>query len=734
MKLVGDAVDRVDGRAKVMGTARYAAEMPIPGLLYAVMIESTIPSGTIADIDTTAAERLPGVVTVLTYKNAPKADQHKGNGMTDRNLTLLQDRLVRHDRQPIAVVVADTFERATDAAAHVHVRYDRLPAELNIERATGYHPQHAHGEDASVYVRGDVDTAYASAPVKIDRTYRTPVEHHNPMEPHATIATWTATDRLTVYDATQGVFATRSRLAAAFGLPAENVRVVCPFLGGGFGSKGSAWSHTVLAAMASRAVGRPVKLVLTRPQMFGAVGYRPETIQRIALGATEDGKLVSTLHEVRSQTSVFDEFVEPSAQLTQMLYDVPNVRTINTLVQLNASTPTFMRAPGESSGSFALESAMDELSYAVGLDPVELRLRNHAETDLGKNLPFSSKSLRACYRLGVERFGWANRSPEPRSMRAGGRLVGMGVATATYPTNRSAAAALVRVAPDGSAHVLAGTQDIGTGAYTVFTQVASEALGIRIAQIRFELGDTNYPKGPVSGGSQTTASVGSAVNAACLAARDKIVGLGIADANSPLHGAQPDAIDARDGRIFLRATPATGEPIAALLGRHPDVAIEASADAAPGDEKKAYSMHAFGAQFAEVRVDPDDGTVRVEKMVGVFASGRILNEKTARSQYLGGMVWGVSMALHEITQPDPRNGRIMNANLADYLVPVNADIPSAFEAYIVPEEDEHVNPIGVKGIGEIGIVGGAAAIANAVYHATGKRVRDLPIQPEKLLG
>jgi xanthine dehydrogenase YagR molybdenum-binding subunit len=318
-------------------------------------------------------------------------------------------------------------------------------------------------------------------------------------------------------------------------------------------------------------------------------------------------------------------------------------------------------------------------------------------------------------------------------MNDAGLLVGMGFATATYPTNRSAAAARVSVAPDGSAHVFAGTQDIGTGAYTIFTQVASDALGIPIAQIRFELGDTNFPKGPVSGGSQTTASVGSAVSAACLTAREKIVALAVADVNSPLHGAQAEAIDARDGRLFLRATPATGEPIATLLGRHPDVALEASADAAPGDERKAYSMHAFGAQFAEVRVDPDFGTVRVEKMVGVFASGRILNEKTARSQYLGGMVWGLSMALHEITRPDARSGRIMNANLADYLVPVNADIPSAFEAYIVPEEDEHVNPIGVKGIGEIGIVGGAAAIANAVYHATGKRIRDLPIQPEKLL-
>jgi len=732
VKLVGDPLDRVDGRAKVTGRARYAAEMPLAGLVHAVMIESTVANGTILEIDTAAAQRQPGVLRVLTYENAPKAEQHKKNGMTERNLALLQDRLVRYDRQPVALVIADTFERATDAATLVRVRYDAAPPVLRIEHATGYHPTHSHGEEPSVYARGDVDGAFAAAPVKLDNVYSTPVEHHNPMEPHATIAQWDG-DYLTVYDATQGVFSTRSRLADAFGLPQSNVRVICPFVGGGFGSKGSTWSHTVLAAMAARAVARPVKLVVTRPQMFGSVGYRPQTIQRIALGAGHDGKLVSVLHEVRSQTSTFDEFVEPSAELTKMLYDAPNVRTINTLVQLNLGTPTFMRAPGESSGSFALESAMDELAYAINLDPIELRLRNYAETDLSTSLPFSSKSLRECYRLGAEKFGWAARSSQPRSMRADGLLVGMGFATATYPTNRSAASALVRVAADGSAHVFAGTQDLGTGAYTVFTQVAADALGIPVAQIRFELGDTNFPKGPNSGGSQTTASVGSAVNAACLAAREKLAALAAADAASPLFGRSIDAIAARDGRLFLRDDPAAGETIAAILGRHPAGEVEGRADAAPGDEKKTYSMHAFGAQFAEVRVDPDLGTVRIAKMVGAFASGRILNAKIARSQYLGGMVWGIGMATHEITRTDMRSGRIMNANLAEYLVPVNADIPPAFEAYIVPEEDAHVNPIGVKGIGEIGIVGAAAAIANAVYHATGKRVRDLPIQPEKLV-
>ena len=428
MNLVGAPQNRVDGRAKVTGTARYAAETPLAGLTYAVMVTSTIPSGTIAGIDTTEADRLPGVIAVLTHHNAPKVDQHKKNGMTDRNLPVLQDAIVRYDRQPVAVVVADTFERATDAASRVRVRYEKLPAKLSLLHGEGFHPKHAHGDEPSVYERGDVDGAFSGAAIKIDHVYTTPVEHHNPMEPHATVATWQG-DTLTVYDATQGVFATRSRLADAFGLPQSSIRVVCPFVGGGFGSKGSTWPHTVLAAMASRAVKRPVKLVLTRPQMFGSVGYRPATIQRLALGATKDGTLVSTLHEVRSQTSVFDEFVEPSAELTKMLYAVPNVRAFNTIVPLNASTPTFMRAPGESSGSFALESAMDELSYAVGLDPIELRLRNYTETDPSKSLPFSSKSLKQCYTLGAEKFGWSRRAAATRATTQDGLLVGYGFAT-----------------------------------------------------------------------------------------------------------------------------------------------------------------------------------------------------------------------------------------------------------------------------------------------------------------
>ena len=733
MAALGEPLSRVDGRAKVTGGARYTAEFHVANMVHAVMVLSTIPSGSIVAIDTREARRAPGVLTVLTYENAPRVQQHKGNagGPTDRTLAILQDADVRHDRQPVAVVVADTFERATDAATLVKVHYARDRAVTAFEHADSYTPNNVH-QEPSVVVRGTPEAALAGAPIRIDRVYSTPVEHHNPMEPHATLAEWNG-DMLTLHDSTQGVFGTRKRMAEIFGIPISSVRVICPFVGGGFGSKGSVWPHTALAAMAAKAVGRPVKLVVTRPQMFGSVGYRPRTVQRVALGANADGKLVSTIHAATTQTSIYDEFVEPSTLLTKMLYDVPNLRVAQTVVRLNASTPTFMRAPGESSGSFALESAMDELAYAARIDPLELRLRNYAERDPGSHVPFSSKSLRECYRVAAERFEWEKRSPEPRSMRSGTLLVGYGMATSTYPTNSSKAAAVVRIAADGSALAQAGTQDLGTGSYTIFSQAAADGLGMPVERVRFELGDTNLPMTPVSGGSQTAASVGPAVYAAAQDAQRKTLAFALADSASPLYGAVSAAVTVRDGRFVLASDAARGETYAQILARHPGGEIEGRADITPdAAAKKAYSMHAFGAQFAEVHVDPEFGTVRVARMTSAFASGRILNRKTAHSQYIGGMVWSIGMALHEVTRTDLRSGRIMSANLAEYLVPVHADVPN-LEALIVDEEDAHVNALGAKGIGEIGIVGGAAAIANAVYHATGKRIRDLPIQPDKLV-
>jgi xanthine dehydrogenase YagR molybdenum-binding subunit len=550
------------------------------------------------------------------------------------------------------------------------------------------------------------------------------------MEPHATIARWDGA-ALTVYDANQGVFPARARLAETFGLPAQNVTVITKFVGGGFGCKGSQWPHTILAAMAAKLTGRPVRIELWRPQMWGSVGYRPPTVQRVALGAHADGTLTSQVHEVISQTSMFDEFVEPSGQLTTMLYASPALRVTHRLTRLNAATPTYMRAPGESTGSFALESAMDELAYATGLDPIELRLRNYAAEDPTKQIPFSSKSLRECYAAGATAFDWKRRLPQPRSMRDGRYLIGLGMATATYPTHRSPAAAVARLDPDGSAVIRSGGVDIGTGAYTVFTEVAAQALGIPAARIRMELGDSRFPMAPVAGGSQLTASVGSAVRLAALDARQKVIAEALAHSASPLHGATADELDVHDGRVFVRSQPSRGETVAAIVARAGGP-IEGTAQAKPGSEAQEYSMHAFGAQFAEVRVDPALGEVRLIRQVGAFAAGRIVNAKTARSQFMGGIVFGAGMALMEQTRMDQRSGRIMNANLAEYLVPVNPDIGDV-EIIMIPEDDPHVNEIGVKGIGEIGIVGAAAAIANAVYHATGKRIRDLPIAPEKLL-
>jgi xanthine dehydrogenase YagR molybdenum-binding subunit len=726
---IGPALDRVDGRLKVTGAATYSAEWPVPNLAYGYLVLSTIASGRITSIDTAPAKRQTGVVDVMTLRNAPRVNDTPKTP-NDRYLMLLQDDQIRYDRQPVAVVVAESFEAAKYAASLVRVDYRTAEPIAAVSRGEKYSPQKIHDEPANT-MRGDALLALDGSPLRVDNVYTTPQENHNPMEPHATIAQW-AGGRLTVYDANQGVFAARDRLAYTFGLAPQDVHVVTKFVGGGFGCKGSQWPHTILAAMAAKLVDRPVRIELWRPQMWGSVGYRPSTVQRVALGATRDGKLTTQVHEVLSPTSMFDEFVEPAGVITTMLYASPALRVTHELSRVNQGTPTYMRAPGESSGSFALESAMDELAYAAGLDPIELRLRNYADEDPTKQIPFSSKSLRECYAAGAAAFGWHRRSPQPGSMRDGRYLIGMGMASASYPTNRSAAAATIQFSPDGTAVVRSGGVDIGTGAYTAFTQIAAETLGVAPAQVRMELGDSTFPQSPVAGGSQLTASVGSAVQLAALDLRAKIAQLAVADPASPLHGASPDGLDAGSGRLFVRGHRDRGETYAAILARQTRP-VTGTSQAKPSDDiKKRYSMHAFGAQFAEVRVDPALGEVRLIRQVGAFASGRIVNAKTARSQYLGGLVFGAGMALLEETRYDHRSGRIMNANLSDYLVPVNPDI-AAVDIIMVPEEDSHVNTVGVKGIGEIGIVGAAAAIANAVYHATGKRVRDLPIAPEKLL-
>jgi xanthine dehydrogenase YagR molybdenum-binding subunit len=729
---------RVDGPAKVTGGAKYTGEQDIPNLAYAALVMSTIAKGRITKIDSGIAERSAGVLAVMTPRNTPKLPQRPAgqetSRPTDRKLQLLQDNRVYYANQPIAVVVADTLENAREAAQLIKVTYapERHRIDLESGLPTAFEPKQAGPRgDPPTTKRGEVASGLNAADAKIENVFSTPPEVHNPMEPHATIAIWNGADRLTLYDATQGIFGDRQRVASLLGLHPDNVHVISDFLGGGFGSKGPTWSHVVLCAMAARHVNRPVKLTVQRPQMFGMLGLRAHTRQSMVAAAKRDGTLVALRNDTVSQTSSFDEFVETATFPTRILYACPNNETSQKLVRCDIGTPSFMRAPGEAPGNYALEAALDELAYELKMDPVELRLKNYAEQDPEKNLPWSSKSLRECYQRGAERFGWSKRNPQPRSMRDGNVLIGWGMATSLYPTHRSESNAKAWLNPDGSVLVESGTQDLGTGTYTVMTQIAADAIGVSPAIVTFRLGDTDYPETPISGGSQTAASTGSAVHLAGRALREKLIQIAIDDSASPLHGASSGDVVIEDGRMSVRGDSSKSETLQAFMSRRGNGRIEAQSEAKPGEEQKQYSMNAFGAQFAEVRVDADLGQIRVSRMVAVFGAGRILNAKTARSQFMGGMVFGIGMALYEHMHFDPRLGRPVNNNLSEYLVPVNADVPPMDVSW-VDEVDTHVNPIGVKGIGEIGITGAAAAVANAVFHATGKRVRDLPITLDKL--
>jgi xanthine dehydrogenase YagR molybdenum-binding subunit len=704
--MIGDGINRLDGRLKVTGSARYSAEWPLERLAYGVIVQSTVARGTIESIDIGEASAIPGVIAILTPDNAPKLPNGGRVPQPGRVLSLLQTREVHYNGEPIGLVVAESFEAATFAASLIRARYRETPAAIGMQKelptATPY-TQKILGRFDPSSRRGDVEATLASSEVTIDQTYTTPLETHNAMEPHATIAEWDG-DRLTLYDATQFVFGVKRTLAKTFGLPEDSVRVVSKFVGGAFGSKGSAWSHVALAAMAAREVKRPVKVVLSRRQMFGLVGARPYTVQHVAVGGHSDGTVTAIRQDVTSSTSVLEDWVESSSLQTRMLYDVANVETSQKLVRLNIGTPTFNRGPGESSGTFGLESALDELAARLRIDPVALRLKNYAERDPESGRPFSSKSLKECYEKGAARFGWARRSPAPRSMHDGDTLVGWGMATATYPAKRLPASALARLAGDGTILVQAATHEFGTGTYTSMSQVAADALGVPVDRVRFDLGDTNFPENPISAGSMTAASTGPAVNAAAIALRDRLHELNV---------------DPADVSACRQAVAAHGE-------------IEARGSTKPGPEQEQYSMHSFGAVFADVRVDADLGEIRVARVVGAYGAGRILNEKTACSQMRGGIIYGLAMALHEHTAIDPRTGRYLNADLSEYLVPVNADV-HAIDIILLDEKDSIVDEIGVKGIGEIGTTGVAAAVANAVFHATGVRVRDLPITLDKLL-
>ena len=733
---IGLPINRIDGPLKVTGRAHFSAEFSADRLAYAVIVQSTVPRGRITAIDTAAARRAPGVLYVMTNQNAPPLPQKGRAGINPpagRTLSLLQDDAVHYNGQPVAVVIADTFEHAVDGAALLRVDYAVEPAVLDFE--TAKERPHRPQKDGVVTTDkswGDFDAGLKQGEVRIDAVYSTPMEHHNPMEPHGTVAEWQGT-QLVLHDATQYVSGVREAVAKTFGISPDDVRVVCPFTGGGFGCKGSTWSHVVLAAMAAKQASRPVKLVLARPQMFGPVGGRPQTEQHIILSARRDGQLTALRHDVVSHTSEMEDYVEGAASPSRALYACANAETSHRLATLNVGVPTFQRAPGEATGTFAIESAMDELAYALRLDPLELRLKNYADTEPQSGKPWSSKRLRQCYEQAAQRFGWARRNPEPRSMRGGGKsLLGWGMATATYPGHRMQASALARLLPDGTALVQSGSQDLGTGTYTVMTQVAAEALGLPIERVRFELGDTTMPRAPVSGGSMTVASVSPAVQAACQALRERLITLTTQDARSPLRGLRNEDIDVHDGWLFARADPARREALHAFASRQGSP-VEARADAAPKkEEEERYATRSFGALFVEVAVDADLGVIRVPRIVATYSVGRLLNAKTALSQLQGGIVWGVSQALFEESLLDPRYGRFANGNLAEYHVPVNADI-QVIDVTFVDENDTIFNPLGARGIGEIGITGVAGALANGVYHATGKRIRSLPITLDKLL-
>lgn len=735
MSVIGKPLDRTDGVLKVTGQARYSADNPESKLAHAVLVTSTIARGRIASIDSARAQSMPGVLLVMTYQNAmrlPNGGVATAEPPAVRRLTLLQTSEVRYSNEPVAVVVADTLERAVDAAHQVQVRYEAAAPNADFQRAKpqAYPPAKMNNRPVAT-TRGDVEAGLSQGPTRLDAVYTTPYEHHNPMEPHATLARWDGPN-LTLYDATQGVSGARGAVSKLLGIKEENVRVICPFVGGGFGCKGSVWSHVVLAAMAAKQTGRPVRLVLERPQMWGIVGNRPFTEQHMQVAARDDGTLTGMRHDVISTTSTFEDWAETSAIVTRMLYAVPNQSTSHKLVKLDIGTPTFTRAPGETSGSFALESAMDEMAYQLRMDPIAFRLKNYAEMEPQEKKPWSGKALRECYQSGAERFGWSRRNPKPRSMHDGRTLIGMGVATATYPANRSEASAIARILPDGTAMVASGTQDLGTGTYTVMTQVAADALGFPTENVRFALGDSSLPKAPVSGGSQSVASVSPAVQAAANEARDKLIAMALADSGSPLAGASRDDVTVDNGWVISRSTPSKRDPAAAIIARNGGQPIEATATVKPGAEKQQYSFHSFGAVFAEVHVDAELGTIRVARIVGVYDVGNLLNAKTAHSQLMGGIVWGIGSALLEKSDLDARYGRYTNANLGEYHVPVNADV-GTLDISFVGAGDPYINPLGARGIGEIGITGVSGAIANAVYHATGVRVRDLPVTLDKLL-
>jgi xanthine dehydrogenase YagR molybdenum-binding subunit len=725
------APSRVDGRAKVTGTATYIAEFRFPNMAYGYIVPATIARGTVKDIDATEAAKQPGVIKLLTHTNVPKLasfkpDEEFGEG-SKPFFALMTDRVL-FSGQPVALVVAETFEQARYAASLVKITYAKETPSTDLEKVL----DKATASGRPRPVRGTPDEAFATAEFKIEATYTIPVEHHNAMEPHATVASWTD-EKLTVYDKTQGVDGVRNYLSTHFGIAKNKISVQSPFVGGAFGASLRPTPNTLLAVMASREVKRPVKVVYSRRQLAAAHGYRPASIQTVKLGASKDGKLTSIIHQATHNTSSHEVFSEDLVGISRNLYAVPNVRTEAKIARTDLQTPLWMRAPGMVSGAFALESALDELSYALKIDPLDLRLINYAEKDPESGKPFSSKELRECYRQGAEKFGWKDRKSDPRSMADGRYRVGWGLATGTWGAFLAPSSARVTVKADGTALVESGTTDIGPGTYTTISIIAAKQLGIAIERVKFVLGDSDLPTAPSQGGSVTTASVGTAVQECAEIVQKQLIELESKREGSAFMGVPFRDVVFEGGKISIKGRPEVSTTFGELLGRNDLGELSATHTTTPDyGERGKYATASHGAQFVEVKVDEEIGRVRVTRVVQATAAGKIINPKGAHSQEMGGVVWGIGMALTEHTEIDHRLGRIMNPNLGGYHVPVNADV-GEIETIFVPEEDTIVNPLGVKGLGELGLVGIPAAIANAVYHATGKRIRDLPITPDKLV-
>ena len=739
---IGRPVNRVDGPQKVSGAARYSGEIMLPGLAHAALVGATIPSGRVTAIRAEEALQADGVIAVLTHENLPKiaGEPHLlpslvGGPAPGESFFPMQDDVVHYAGQPVAIVIADSLERAHWAATLFEVTYERAPSITAIDegRDAAVEPQMLFGGLLPARnERGDVERGLAEADVTIDAEYRMTANHHNPIEPPTTTAVWDE-DRLTLYDSTMGVRASQLTVSHLLGVPLAKIRVISNFVGGSFGMKAMVWPHVTLAAMAALHVRRPVRLAMTRPQMFTSNGHREEQEQRITIGAKRDGRLTAIRHEKLSITSPFDDWAEPATGVSSQLYACENFQGFHRLIHGNTMTPTFTRGPGESVGSFVLETAMDDLAHELGIDPIELRVQDHPPTDPRGN-PWTSDGLEQCLRRGAERFGWERRNPEPRATRDGHWLIGQGVAAAGYPVPpfMPAQHARARLYADGSAVVEAGTQEFGTGVATIMTQVGADALGVPLEAVSAGLGDSELPNISSAVGSAGATMVSASVHAACTALRQQLVERAVADEQSPLHRADPTAIDVENGRMFLRGRPDTGETYGELLGRNRMSYAEDSGTWSPPPLDAPLGLLTFGAQFAEVAVDAELGLVRVRRMVGAFAPGRVLNPKLATSQLMGGMLWGLGQALLEGNEMDTRHGRWAASNLGEYLVPVNADAPDVV-VELVEVEDKGFNPLGVKGVGEIGQVGVAAAICNAVFNATGRRIRRLPLAAELVM-